>query len=143
MPLTAPLASPDLTAQGYELVTRHLVLPSDCHDFDGLFGGRLLEWLDEAGSIYCRYSMGMSRVVTRTMGAVDFASPARKSETVGIYCRLTRVGTTSLHMDIAAAVLDYDRGTERRIASLNSVWIGVGPDDKPVEWNKRFTGSIS
>ena len=37
----------DLINEGFEIVTRHLILDRDLNHFGNLFGGTLLHWLDE------------------------------------------------------------------------------------------------
>ena len=47
-----------------ELITRHLVKAFDIGVNDNLYGGRMLDWIDEAGAMFARLGFPKNQFVT-------------------------------------------------------------------------------
>lgn len=76
--------------------TRKWVKPEDLNPNSSLFGGRLLEWIDEAAALYAIMQLENPRVVTKSMSEIDFVSSARKGDIIEIGIEPVKFGHTSL-----------------------------------------------
>lgn len=77
-------------------LSRRLVLPEDLNYAGTLFGGRVLEWIDEECSIYAISNLETTSVVTKHMGAINFEAPAMPGDIVEFGLTTKSVGKTSI-----------------------------------------------
>ncbi|ADV60667.1 thioesterase superfamily protein [Isosphaera pallida ATCC 43644] len=80
--------------------TRRLVLPKDLNSSQKLFGGRLLEWIDEECGIHAMLEMKTPRVVTKVISQIDFKAPAVRGDVIEIGIDTIRYGRTSITLRI-------------------------------------------
>lgn len=76
--------------------TRKWIKPEDLNPNQSLFGGRLLEWIDEEAALYAIIQLENPRCVTKYMSEINFVSSARQGDIVEIGILATHFGTTSL-----------------------------------------------
>ena len=76
--------------------TRKIVKPGDLNPNGTLFGGRLLEWIDEEAGLYTVIQLENSRVVTKYMSEINFVSSAQPGDIVEIGIKVVKFGNTSL-----------------------------------------------
>jgi acyl-coA hydrolase family protein len=76
--------------------TRKWVKPSDLNPNHSLFGGRLLEWIDEEAALYAIMQLDNPRVVTKSMSEINFVSSARQGDIIEIGIEVVKFGHTSL-----------------------------------------------
>ncbi len=77
----------------------HLVFPGDLNAYGRLFGGRLLQWLDEmAGIVAKRHSE--STAVTAAIDNLEFKEGATETDTIYMKGYLTWVGNSSMEVRI-------------------------------------------
>ncbi len=76
--------------------TRKWIKPEDLNPNQSLFGGRLLEWIDEEAALYAIIQLENPRCVTKYMSEINFVSSARQGDIVEIGILATRFGTSSL-----------------------------------------------
>lgn len=108
--------------------TRRLVLPKDLNSGGNLFGGRLLEWIDEECGIFAMLAMKSARVATKLISQIDFRSPATLGDVVDIGIAVTRYGTTSLTLRVEA----YNRSSHQVILTIDQfVMVCLDPDGRP------------
>jgi len=75
---------------------RRMVLARDLNGAGTLFGGRMLEWIDEESAIFTSCQLKTPRVVTAHMSEINFVSPAFQGEIVEIGCEVIKFGKSSL-----------------------------------------------
>ena len=75
-------------------VTR-TVFYQDINGFNRLFGGRLMEWIDEAAGIAARRHCG-STITTACVDQLEFKHAVHLDDDVVIIAKVTYVGRTSL-----------------------------------------------
>ena len=83
------------------MITSKVCMTLDTSTNGNLFGGRLLEWLDEAGAIFAYKQIG-GHVVTLKVSEMIFKVPVREKDVVEIYGDVKAVGNTSLTVDLYA-----------------------------------------
>jgi acyl-CoA hydrolase len=76
--------------------TRKWIKPEDLNPNGTLFGGRLLEWIDEEAALYAIIQLENPKVVTKFMSEINFVSSARKGDIVEIGIAVIQFGKSSL-----------------------------------------------
>jgi acyl-CoA hydrolase len=76
--------------------TRKWVKPEDLNPNGTLFGGRLLEWIDEEAALYAIIQLENPKVVTKYISEIDFKSSARKGDIVEIGIEVVKFGRSSI-----------------------------------------------
>ncbi|MDH7444263.1 acyl-CoA thioesterase [Aquimarina sp. 2201CG14-23] len=76
--------------------TRKIVKPGDLNPNETLFGGRLLEWIDEEAALYAVIQLESKRVVTKFMSEINFVSSAIQGDIVEIGMEIVKFGRASL-----------------------------------------------
>jgi acyl-CoA hydrolase len=81
------------------LTYRKLVMPDDLNHAKTLFGGRLLQWADEAAVLYGMCQIGSKSIVTLKMSEVLFKNPARNGDILEFWTRKSKIGKSSLGVE--------------------------------------------
>lgn len=76
--------------------TRKWVKPEDLNPNGTLFGGRLLEWIDEEAALYSIIQLENQKTVTKYMSEIDFQSSAKQGDIIEIGIQVIKFGTASL-----------------------------------------------
>jgi acyl-CoA thioesterase YciA len=76
--------------------TRKLVMPGDLNPRGTLFGGRVLEWIDEEAAIFAICQLGSSNIVTKAMSEINFVTTGKVGDVLEFGMDLVSVGTTSI-----------------------------------------------
>ncbi len=76
--------------------TRKWIKPEDLNPNNTLFGGRLLEWIDEEAALYAIIQLENPRTVTKYMSEIDFRASAKKGDIIEIGLVPVTFGTASL-----------------------------------------------
>ncbi len=76
--------------------TRKWVKPEDLNPNNTLFGGRLLQWIDEEAALYAIIQLENKHVVTKYISEIDFISAPRQGDIIEIGILATHFGRTSL-----------------------------------------------
>jgi len=76
--------------------TRKWIKPEDLNPNGTLFGGKLLEWIDEEAALYAIIQLENHKTVTKYISEIDFVSSARQGEIVEIGIEVVKFGRASL-----------------------------------------------
>ena len=76
--------------------TRTMIAARDLNSNGTLFGGRVLEWIDEEAFIYASCQLDSESVVTHSISEIRFVSSARQGDIVEIGVAATASGRTSI-----------------------------------------------
>lgn len=76
--------------------TRKWVKPEDLNPNGTLFGGRLLEWIDEEAALYSIIQLENPKTVTKFISEIDFQSSAKQGDIIEIGIEVIKFGTASL-----------------------------------------------
>ena len=76
--------------------TRKWVKPEDLNPNGTLFGGRLLQWIDEELGIYAIIQLEIPRTVTKYMSEIDFVSSAKQGDIIEIGIKILAFGNSSI-----------------------------------------------
>ena len=89
---------------GWTFVTQRMCLARDTGHHGILFGGVMLQWLDEAGALFAEAETRADKLVTRALDAMEFIHPVAVTENVKFYCKVERRGRTSIRIRVKAFV---------------------------------------
>ncbi|MDA3147258.1 acyl-CoA thioesterase [Leucobacter sp. UCMA 4100] len=78
---------------------RKWVKPEDLNQHGALFGGRLLQWVDEEAAIIAITQLGTTDLVTRHMSEINFLSRADRGDLLEIVYGVKAFGRTSITLD--------------------------------------------
>lgn len=78
--------------------TRKWVKPEDLNPNHTLFGGRLLQWIDEEAVIYAIVQLENPSVVTKFISEINFIKAPRQGDIIELGIIATHFGRTSLTM---------------------------------------------
>lgn len=124
--------------------SRKLIKPGDLNANNTLFGGKLLQWIDEEAGIYAMTKLDTTRVVTKYISEIDFVSSARQGDVIEIGLQFDKVGRTSISFSCEVRNL-FTRKSIIRIDKI--VFVKVDSNERPephgktnedMEKEKRF-----
>tara|TARA_R110002049_G_scaffold87533_2_gene221917 strand:- start:11493 stop:11879 length:387 start_codon:yes stop_codon:yes gene_type:complete len=107
--------------------TRKWVKPEDLNPNGTLFGGRLLEWIDEEAALYAIIQLENQKVVTKYMSEIDFKASARQGDIVEIGIEVVKFGKASL---VLSCEVRNKMTHESIITISNIVMVNLGKDGK-------------
>jgi len=76
--------------------TRKWVKPEDLNPNHSLFGGRILQWIDEEAALYTIIQLQNPRCVTKFISEINFVNSAKQGDIIEIGIVATHFGRTSL-----------------------------------------------
>ena len=109
--------------------TVHIVRPNHLNGANRLFGGILMQWIDEVAGIVAKRH-AMMNVITASVDNLRFLKGAYQNEMVVIVGRLTYVGTTSMEPRVDTYV-ENPSGERHRINNAHFMMVAIDKDDKP------------
>ncbi len=112
-------------------VATHIIRHEDINGFNRLFGGRLMEWIDDVAGIAARRHAGIG-ITTAAVDSLEFKSAACLNEIVVIEAWVTHVGRTSMEVRADSYVEDPATGERRMINHAYLTEVCVDSDGKPV-----------
>ena len=119
------------TVDDSRVETVHIVRPNHLNGANRLFGGILMQWIDEvAGIVAKRHSM--SNVTTASVDNLTFIRGAYQNEMVVIKGKMTWVGSTSMEVCVDTYV-ESPSGERHRINNAHFMMVALDDHDKPVQ----------
>jgi acyl-CoA hydrolase len=120
--------------------TRKWVKPEDLNPNQSLFGGRLLQWIDEEAALYAIVQLDNPRVVTKYMSDIDFKNSAKQGDIVEIGIEVTRFGSASLTLRCEVR----NKMTRAIIISIDQiVMVNLDEEGKPKPHGKTKVEYVS
>lgn len=110
--------------------TVRIVRPNHLNGANRLFGGILMQWIDEVAGIVAKRH-AMTNVITASVDNLTFVRGAFQNEMVVIIGRLTWVGTSSMEV----LVETYVENIKRERSLINKaylVMVSIDENNKPV-----------
>jgi len=113
--------------------TRKWIKPEDLNPNGTLFGGRLLEWIDEEAALYAIIQLENPRTVTKFMSEINFISSAKKGDIIEIGLDITKFGNTSITLCCEVR----NKMTREVIISIEKItMVSLDENDKPTPHGK-------
>lgn len=113
--------------------TRKWVKPEDLNPNGTLFGGRLLEWIDEEAALYTIVQLENRHIVTKFMSEINFINAPIQGDIIEIGIEAISFGRTSITMRCEVR----NKLTREEILSIDRIiMVNLGPDGKPLPHGK-------
>lgn len=97
--------------------TRKWIKPEDLNPNGTLFGGRLLQWIDEEVALYAIIQLEIPKTVTKFMSEIDFVSSAKQGDIIEIGIEVEKFGRTSITMSCAVR----NKITRKEIITIDKI----------------------
>ena len=118
------------TVEDSKVETVHIVRPNHLNGANRLFGGILMQWLDEVAGIVAKRH-AMTNVITASVDNLRFIQGAYQNEMVVIIGKITYVGTTSMEVKVDTYVENHE-GVRKAINRAYFVMVALDDTDRPV-----------
>jgi len=117
-----------------ELASRTLAMPADTNPTGDMFGGWIMSLMDAAGAMTAmREAQG--RVVTVAVSNITFHRPVKVGDVVCCYTETTRIGKSSITLDVEVWVLRQGQGCREMVTSAEFTFVAMDQDGR-----KRMLG---
>ena len=113
-----------------------LVLPGHLNHYCYLFGGNLLQWVDEVGWIAASLDYPGSNFVTIGMDKVEFKKSVRQGALLRFETSRTTEGNSSVQYTVEVYRHDMKSGVEEPIFSTNTTFVCIDSQGKKCGLNK-------
>jgi acyl-CoA thioesterase YciA len=114
-----------------ELVLKVIPMPGDCNANGDIFGGWVMAQVDLAGSVLpARYAKG--RMATVAVNEFIFKQPVRVGDILSFFSTVTRVGTTSLTVQVEVyAEKVTDQGSYVKVTEASLTYVAIDGEGRP------------
>ena len=109
--------SDSLTEQVY------VIRSSQINGYGRLFGGQLMQWIDEVAGVVSRRHCGVT-VTTAAIDTLNFKAPAYLNDMIVIIGKMTYVGRSSMEVKVETYVED-EKGMRRSINRAYVVMVAI------------------
>ena len=119
------------TVDDSRVETVHIVRPTHLNGANRLFGGILMQWIDEVAGIVAKRHSG-ANVTTASVDNLTFLHGAYQNDLVVIKGKLTWVGSSSMEVCVDTYV-ETPSGQRDRINNAHFMMVALDKDDKPMQ----------
>lgn len=108
--------------------SRKWVKPEDLNPNNNLFGGRLLQWIDEEAALYTMIQFDNKKIATKFMSEINFVSSAKQGDIVELGIQVEKFGNTSITLSCVAR----NKMSRKPILTIDNItMVNLGDDGKP------------
>jgi len=112
-----------------DLVLRVIPMPADCNANGDIFGGWVMAQVDLAGAVLpVRRARG--RLATVAVNQFIFKQPVKVGDLLSFYAEITRVGTTSITVNVEVYAQRLRDGGEYAVKVTEATLTYVATDEK-------------
>ena len=98
---------------------------------NNLFGGTLMEWIDEAAAAYATEYCYTPNMVTLRVGELLFKKPVKTGNHIRIYGEVVSLGNTSITLKIEVRKYNLYSGEEAVVCTTNMTFVRIDDDGSP------------
>lgn len=91
--------------------------PEDLNPNNNLFGGRLLQWIDEEAALYTMIQLDNKKIATKYMSEINFISSAQQGDIVELGIQVEKFGRTSITLSCVAR----NKMTRKNILTIDNI----------------------
>ena len=117
------------TVDDSRVETIHLVRPCHLNGANRLFGGVLMQWIDEVAGVVAK-KHSMCNVTTASVDNLTFLQGAYQGDMVVIKGRLTWVGSSSMEVCVDTYVENLS-GERNHINNAHFIMVALDKNDRP------------
>lgn len=111
--------------------TIHMVRPQHLNSAGRLFGGTLMQWIDEVAGLVAKRHTHMN-ITTASVDNLHFIRSAFQKDVVVLIGKMTYVGRTSMEVRVDTYVESID-GVRKPINRAYVTLVALGEDGRPAE----------
>ncbi len=115
-----------------EVEISRLVLPEDTNVVNALYGGRLVEWMDNIASITA-YKHARKNIVTGSIDSLFFISPIKLGDIVTIRSFVTYTTKSTMEIEIDVFSENAITGDKKITTQAFFTYVAIDNDGRPVE----------
>ena len=117
--------------EGRELVLKVIPMPADTNGNGDIFGGWVMAQVDLAGSVLpARYVRG--RMATVAVNQFIFKQPVRVGDILSFYSHLTRVGRTSITVQVEVFAERFSaQGQYVKVTEASLTYVAIDMEGRP------------
>lgn len=113
--------------------TRKWVKPEDLNPNGTLFGGRLLEWIDEEAALYTIVQLENRSIVTKFISEINFIQAPVQGDIIEMGIEVVNFGRTSLTLRCEVR----NKLSREKVLEIDKiVMVNLGAEGKPVPHGK-------
>ena len=121
--------------QHLALKTLKWVKPEDLNPNHSLFGGRLLQWIDEEAALYALTQLENKHIVTKYISEINFISAPKQGDIIEIAIIAINFGHTSLTMRCEVS----NKLTQQMILTIDKlVFVNLNAQGIPTAHGKQM-----
>jgi acyl-CoA thioesterase YciA len=113
-----------------DLTLRTLAMPADANAAGDIFGGWVMAQMDLACGIRAA-ERAKGRVVTAAVKEMFFAKPMKVGDTLSVYIDITKVGRTSMTLQVEAWAQRYLSDVMEKVTHAEFVMVALDQNGKP------------
>lgn len=98
---------------------------------NNLFGGILMEWIDEAAAAFATEYCYTPNMVTLRVGELLFKKPVKTGNHIRIYGEVISLGNTSINLKIEVRKYNLYSGEETVVCVTNTTFVRIDDDGLP------------
>ena len=123
----------DYLSLGFKSVTNRLIMSGDLNAANTLFGGKLIQWVDEAASVFVMELLRSHNIVTKKISEVLYNEPTKIGDVLEFLYRVKKIGTSSVTIEcvVRSKEIDHD-DTLRIILNCDLVFVKIDKLGRPV-----------
>ena len=104
-----------------QLMQKKVCMTKDIGLNDNLFGGFLLQWIDESAAGHVSEAIGHRRVVTLKMSEVLFEAPVKVGDIISIDGTITSIGKTSITIYVQV----FNTRSRKEVCSTEMIYVHI------------------
>lgn len=108
----------------------HLIQPADLNGGNRLFGGAILNWIDEVAAIVAMRHAGVKTVTTAAIDQLEFKAGAYLNDLIVLIGYVVYTGRTSMEVRVDTYVESTD-GMRSVINRANIILVAIDENNKP------------
>ena len=109
----------------------YLLMPKHSNGYGRLFGGKLVEWIDEMAGIVSRRHC-QTETTTACIDNLNFKASAKTGDMLVLRGKMTYVGRTSMEVRVDTYVEDLN-GLRKMINRAYLVMVSVDENNNPIQ----------
>lgn len=112
-----------------------MVMPGDLNAANRLFGGRIMQWADEAAVMYAMCQLSSRQLVTVKVSEVLFKEPVMQGDILEFMTNTLRVGKTSLgvKLDVYRKSIEDKMQGQSLVFTCEFTFVQVDDTGSPTE----------
>ncbi len=113
-----------------QLISTKICKTSDIGINDNLFGGMMLQWIDEAAGAMAASTCCSPNMITLKMDEVVFKKPVKVNQHIRIYGEVNQIGRTSISLTMEARRFDFEEHDESVVCSTKMLFVKIDENGK-------------